>query len=406
MEVIGENGIINKMEIQEKWEYLTIESVCIKKGIVRGPFGGALKKSDFTKSGIKVYEQKNAIYKDVNLGSYFIDYKKYNELSRFEVFEGDFIISCSGTIGKIFIIPSRFPKGIINQALLKLTTNDRVIDKSFFYYYFEWDKFQEIIIDNTQGGAMKNLVGMPIFRVTPITLPPLPEQQAIAEVLSDTDNLIQALEKQIAKKRLIKQGVMQELLTPKEGWEKKRLGDIVEILDHLRKPLNESNRQKMTGDIPYCGANGIVDFVDRYVINDSIILIAEDGGYFDEYLTRPIAYQMKGKCWVNNHAHILKSKNDYDQDFIFYSLVHKNILDFINGGTRAKLNKGELINITINTSPSKSEQSKIAIIITNISEEINVLEDKLKKYKNLKQGLMQQLLTGKIRLIKHHEKVH
>jgi len=179
----------------------------------------------------------------------------------------------------------------------------------------------------------------------------------------------------------------------------KKLGEIVVVLDNLRKPLNDSERQKMKGDIPYCGANGIVGFVDDYVIDDDIILMAEDGGYFDEYKTRPIAYRMKGKCWVNNHAHILKAKMEIDQDFLFYSLVNKNILDFINGGTRAKLNKGELVNILVAVSKSKEEQTRIATILSGMDAEISALETKLEKYKKVKLGMMQNLLTGKIRLV-------
>jgi type I restriction enzyme S subunit len=213
------------------------------------------------------------------------------------------------------------------------------------------------------------------------------------------DELINNLATLIEKKKAIKQGAMQQLLQPKEGWVVKKLGEVCEVLDNLRKPLNDTERQQKKGDIPYCGANGVVDYVDDFVIDDDIILMAEDGGYFDEYKTRPIAYRMKGKCWVNNHAHILKSKVEIDQDFLFYQLVNKNILDFINGGTRAKLNKGELVNILIAISPTKIEQTQIAKVLLDMDNEIQSLEQNLSKYKMLKQGMMQELLTGKIRLV-------
>jgi type I restriction enzyme S subunit len=166
-------------------------------------------------NGLKVYEQKNAIYKNVNLGNYFIDKNKFNELKRFEVKKGDFIVSCSGTIGKIYQIPKGVDCGIINQALLKIKTDDNIIHDRFFFYYFDWEKFQEKIIDNTQGGAMQNLVGMNIFRNTQILLPPLPEQQAIAQILSDMDTEIKSLEQKRDKYKVIKQGMMQELLSGK-----------------------------------------------------------------------------------------------------------------------------------------------------------------------------------------------
>lgn len=108
---------------------------------------------------------------------------------------------------------------------------------------------------------------------------------------------------------------------------------------------------------------------------------------------------MSGKCWVNNHAHILKAFIEIDQDFLFYSLVNKNILDFINGGTRAKLNKGDLVNIEISLPTDKVLQNEIATILSDMDNEITSLEKKLSKSKMLKQGMMQELLTGKIRLV-------
>lgn len=182
-------------------------------------------------------------------------------------------------------------------------------------------------------------------------------------------------------------------------WEVSTLAGITDCLDKVRVPLNESQRAKRRGDIPYCGANGVLDYIDDFVIDDDIILMAEDGGYFDEYLTRPIAYRMTGKCWVNNHAHILKAKQGIDQGFVYYSLVHKNILRFLASGTRAKLNRSELDKIEVPLPTIKIEQTAIADTLSEMDTEIAALEANLAKTRNLKQGMMQELLTGKIRLI-------
>ena len=219
--------------IPEGWDVKQLVKLCVPQGIVRGPFGGSLKKEIFKSSGFKIYEQRNAIYKSVEIGSYFIDRNKYAEMQRFSISPGDFIISCSGTIGRIYQMPPDAPLGIINQALLKLTVDGKCVNDHFFYHYFEWDDFQARIIDSTQGGAMKNLVGMDIFKATPIVSPPLVEQKTIAKALSDMDGLIEALDKLIAKKRAIKQATMQQLLTGKtrlpgfDGeWQIVRLDDV------------------------------------------------------------------------------------------------------------------------------------------------------------------------------------
>jgi type I restriction enzyme S subunit len=197
-----------------EWIDKTLDKV--SSSLVRGPFGGALKKEFFVHSGYKVYEQRNAIYATVDLGNYFINEDKFKELQRFEVKPGDFIVSCSGTIGRIYQIPENYQKGVINQALLKITINSSEIDEKYFFYQFTWDHFQNKVIDDTQGGAMKNLVGMDKFKKAEIPCPPsLDEQKAIATILSDMDKAIEAIESKKSKYLRIKQGMMQELLTGK-----------------------------------------------------------------------------------------------------------------------------------------------------------------------------------------------
>jgi type I restriction enzyme, S subunit len=183
---------------------------------------------------------------------------------------------------------------------------------------------------------------------------------------------------------------------PKD-WDLISVEDCFDILDNQRKPLNESERNLMRGNIPYYGANGVVDYVNEFLFDDDLILIAEDGGYFDEFQTKPIAYKVKGKAWINNHAHVLKAKNGYYQDYLFYCLEHKNILIWLNGGTRAKLNKGDLekLPIQIATHP---EQKAIAQVLSTADAAIHTTEKIIAQKVLRKKWLMQQLLTGKKRL--------
>ncbi len=316
---------------------------------------------------------------------------------------GTLIIANSGaTLGVAKILGIRC---CANDGIAALLNIDKDVSAKYLAHFINTrtDYLRDVVATgNGQPNLNTGLIGD--FTV------PLPatkeEQEAIAEALSDTDALIESLEQLLAKKRHLKQGTMQELLTGKKRlpgfsgeWEVMRLEDVADCLDNLRIPLNEFQRQKMQGEIPYCGANGVLDFVDDYVIDDDIILIAEDGGYFGEYAYRPIAYRMIGKCWVNNHAHILKAKEGHNQGFIFYSLVHKNILNFLASGTRAKLNKSEMWKIEVKIPLDEDEQSAIATVLSDIDTEIAALESQLTKTRALKQGMMQKLLTGEIRLI-------
>ncbi len=125
------------------------------------------------------------------------------------------------------------------------------------------------------------------------------------------------------------------------------IGDCCDILDNRRVPVNEEERSSRLGPVPYYGANGVQGCIDDFLFDEPLILMAEDGGNFEQFATRPIAYQISGKSWVNNHAHVLRASNGFDQQYIFYCLEHKDITPFIKGGTRSKLNQFELRQIEV-----------------------------------------------------------
>lgn len=310
------------------------------------------------------------------------------------------LVTCIASIGKNAILRKT---GSCNQQINAVIPNS-AHSSEFLYYLFEYNS--EFLLAKA-GITATPIISKSIFSTFVFKVPLIAEQRAIAEVLTDVDGLIGVLDALIAKKRAIKQAVMQQLLTGKTRlpgfsgeWETKRLGDVANCLDDVRIPLNETERASMPGPYPYCGANGVLDYVDDFVLDDDVILIAEDGGYFVEYAHRPIAYRMSGKIWVNNHAHILKAKPHYSQGFLFFSLVHKNILPYLASGTRAKLNKSELNKIEVTFPVSKEEQEAIASVLTDIDSEIAVLEKRRNKTRAIKQGMMQQLLTGRVRLAK------
>lgn len=158
------------------WESYSLEKVC--SSIVRGPFGSALKKEYFVnpdETTYKVYEQKHAIQKDAEIGNYYITKEKFNELSRFEVKSGDIIMSCSGTIGELYAIPSGSKKGLINQALLKFTLNEKIC-VSFFLFLMDCVKKDFTV----RGTGLQNIGSVNIIKAMEFGLPPLPLQQSFA----------------------------------------------------------------------------------------------------------------------------------------------------------------------------------------------------------------------------------
>lgn len=188
-------------------------------------------------------------------------------------------------------------------------------------------------------------------------------------------------------------GSFDALNTPPLGWDIKTIDEVAEILDHMRVPVNSAERLLRGGDIPYYGANGLQGYIDKALFNEPLILMAEDGGFFDDYQTRPIAYRISGPSWVNNHAHVLRARPGTNFSFLFYSLEHKDIRWFIRGGTRSKLNQSELKTITLLVPKDFSEQELIALILDAADEAIAKTEALIAKLKAIKQGLLHDLLT-------------
>lgn len=156
---------------------------------------------------------------------------------------------------------------------------------------------------------------------------------------------------------------------------KVRLGDVCDILDSKRIPITASQRIK--GIYPYYGANGIQDYVNEYIFDDELVLLAEDGGNFGSS-TKPIAYRVSGKCWVNNHAHVLKPKSNIDVNFLCYSLMFYDVSQLVNGATRQKLTQSDMKKITIEL-PSMSVQNRIVVQLSKIDKLLSLRKQQLEK---------------------------
>lgn len=162
-------------------------------------------------------------------------------------------------------------------------------------------------------------------------------------------------------------------------WEMVRLGDVCEILDYMRVPVTATDRK--AGIYPYYGANGVQDYVDDYIFDDELVLLAEDGGNFGSK-DRPIAYRVSGKCWVNNHAHVLKPKEMLDVDYLCYSIMFYDVSKLISGTTRAKLNQAAVRKMKIPL-PPLGVQKHIADTLDKTQEIIDGYKKQLEELDNL-----------------------
>ena len=169
--------------------------------------------------------------------------------------------------------------------------------------------------------------------------------------------------------------------------------ECCDILDSRRIPITASDR--MSGPYPYYGANGVQDYVADYIFDDELVLLAEDGGNFGSK-TRPIAYRVSGKCWVNNHAHVLKPMASMDVDYLCYSLMFYDTGELVNGATRQKLTQTAMRKMLI---PQRSlqEQKRIVCELSKVQSIISARQQQLQKLDELVKARFIELFGDPVR---------
>ncbi|MBE2232090.1 MAG: restriction endonuclease subunit S, partial [Anaerolinea sp.] len=245
----------------------------------------------------------------------------------------------------------------------------------------------------------------------------LAEQQAIAEALSDVDALIDALEGLIAKKRAIKQGAMQELLHPEEGWVEKRLGDTAILKARIGWQGLTTAEYLDTGDYYLVTGTefngGYIDWQNchyvsaaRYAQDRNIqlrkhdVLVTKDGTIGKVALIT----HLDKPATLNSGVFVIRPiENAFDPEFFYYILCSNVFTDFLTqlsaGSTINHLYQKDFVSFVYKTPETLSEQTAIAAILSDMDAEIAALERRRDKTKLLKQGMMQELLTGRIRLV-------
>lgn len=311
-------------------------------------------------------------------------------------FDGEAVLTAGDGVGtgKVFhYINGKFDA---HQRVYRISKFDNRISGFFFFLYFS-NNFYGRIMQMTAKSSVDS-VRMEMISKMLIPLPPTKaEQERIAEALSDADSLIESLETLIAKKRLVKQGAMQELLTGKKRlpgfsgkWEKKKLGEVVDI----KKGQLFISKNAVLGEIPViAGGKKPSCYHNHSNRNGKTITISASGasaGYVAIY-SFPI---FASDCSTISESH------DYSITYVYYQLLNNQELIYGSqtGGAQPHIHPKDLYPISIGV-PTLSEQSAIAAILSDMDSEIAEIEVKLGKARQVKQGMMQELLTGKVRLV-------
>ena len=180
----------------------------------KGPFGSVLKKEIFvpkSENSVKVYEQQNAINKNWKLERYFITKEYASELKAFETHSGDILVSCAGTIGEMYELPDKSEVGVINQALMRVRVNQKVISKKLYQLLFS-NMIDDFSKEHSNGSAMKNIPPFSDLKAMNAMIPTLEEQHKIGTFFKHLDHLITLHQRKITKLKQIKNGLINSLL--------------------------------------------------------------------------------------------------------------------------------------------------------------------------------------------------
>ena len=233
-----------------------------------------------------------------------------------------------------------------------------------------------------------------------VQIPPLPEQQRIVSILDACFSVIERsrnnAEQNLKNAKALFESYLQGVFENGD-WEMKTLNQISENLDRKRKPITKNKRD--SGNIPYYGASGIVDYVADYLFDENLLCVSEDGANLLAR-TYPIAFSISGKTWVNNHAHVLKFPNLITQKFVEVYINSIKIDDFVSGMAQPKLNQAMLNKIPI-PFPSLEEQQTIVRQLDALRAETQKLEavyqKKLNDLDEMKKSILQKAFAGELR---------
>ncbi len=315
--------------------------------------------------------------------------------SRSAVSSGDIVIGIRASVGMVAYVPPELHEANISRGVARISpTAD--IDGGFLYWALQSESVASNIHKEVKGSTYAEIT-LPALRGIEVSLPPYAEQRAMAAALTDVDGLVAALDKLIAKKRAIRLAAMQQLLTGKTRlpgfkgkWQKKRLGDVVEI----QKGQLITEQDAIPGPIPVIAGGKTPSYYHNEPNRTGRTIAVSGSGAYAGY----VAF-FNTPIFASDCSTISESP-DYDIKFIYYFLILRQteIYNAQTGGAQPHIHPSDLMPLGIEV-PEATEQNAIATVLSDMDVEIAALERRRDKTKAIRQGMMQELLAGRTRLI-------
>ncbi len=392
--------------IPEDWEVFKLGD------IIDYTKGFAFKSSDYRKSGVRIIRVSDTDYDQIkDADEIYIDKSLSHKFKKWKLTEDDIILSTVGSkppmydsmVGKAIKVSLRHEGALLNQNAVKIISkNNKLANQTLIFYNLKTKRYLTNIEKIFRGNANQaSITLLDLFKFE-IPMPKCDkEQKAIAEALCDTDNLISSLEKLIDKKKKIKQGAMQQLLTGKKRlpgfsgeWNEYKITDIAivgrgRVISH--REINNSIEKLYPVYSSQTSNEGIIGYIDSYDFEGDYITWTTDGVNAGKVFYRSGKFNCTNVCGTIkliqfNHEFVSMALDNVTDKYVSKNLANPKLMNDVMKNIEIAL-------------PSIEEQKAIAQILSDMNAEIEALEEKLEKYKTIKQGMMQELLTGRIRLI-------
>ena len=338
-----------------------------------------------------------------------------SQYSALKIYAAPFIVIAmyGASVGNISI---SLINGCVNRACCVLSTS--ICNLNYAFYAIK--SSQNYLVRKAIGGGQPN-INQDTIKQLWLPLPALPEQERIAAFLdaecAEIDAVLEKTRASIEEYKKLKQAVITQAVTKgirgdrpmkdsgiewigeiSQDFEIVKLKWLCDILDQFRSPVTADKRNQNADVLyDYYGASGAIDKIDSYTIDDHVMLIGEDGANL-RMRNLPIMYEINGKAWINNHAHILRPKEGVDFHFVFYALEALDLNYYITGSAQPKLSQDNLRNIWIPITDF-SEQKRIAAYISDVCVGLDRLIAKKQQYlteiENYKKSLIYEYVTGK-----------
>ena len=397
--------------IPRNWSVEAISSIADVK---TGPFGSALHERDYVDDGTPIITVEHLSEQGItHYNLPLVSDEDRSRLKSYRLRAGDIVFSRVGSVDRNSLVSAEEDGWLFSGRLLRIRTSDNTAYPPYLSYHFHSEPFKRRVRGVAVGQTMASL-NTQILKAVYVVLPPTPEQRAIAEALSDVDELLGALEALIAKKRAIKQAAMQQLLTGKTrlpgfsgAWETKRVGDIFAIR------VGSSKSQYIVPGGSYL----IVDM--GAVATDGRLIATKNTDYDGDFLAKgelvmpkddigggkiigKVAYIDTNDLYVlGDHIYALWLIHGYPRFFLYlinHYETNSSLRSKVGGSAQLGLQRKAVEEQEVPV-PTLEEQHAIAAVLSDMDAEIAALERRRNKTRAIKQGMMQQLLTGRVRLV-------